>query len=373
MRLPGTDKNSAAPAAKARAGARRFHSLDAWRGIAALFVAAMHLRTLGWINQSALVEHAGRFVDFFFVLSGFVIAYAYRERLEHGWTIPFLLRRIGRLWPLQVATLIVLVVMASAGSWVGLHVSGFTASSIPANLTLTHSWGFIPELTWNGPSWSISTEMFAYALFALLAWGFRGRALDAVCAGILAGALAVRHFLPLEVIDPLQDTRLARCLFGFMAGVLTARLWQLTSIRPRGEVPALAGALAAVAFLPAELEPLIVPLFAWVVLVYASDDGIVSQALHKNFPQMLGRVSYSIYMTHYIVSLTIQALLAMFTNLTSEVDGDMIITGPWWFGDMLTLAYLAIVVGVSCITYAWIEKPGRAWFNQKAEPVPAAW
>ena len=48
----------------------------------------MHLRTLGWINQSVLVEHAGRFVDFFFVLSGFVIAYAYRERLEHGWTIP---------------------------------------------------------------------------------------------------------------------------------------------------------------------------------------------------------------------------------------------------------------------------------------------
>ncbi|MFP5330174.1 MAG: acyltransferase family protein [Alphaproteobacteria bacterium] len=132
-------------------------------------------------------------------------------------------------------------------------------------------------------------------------------------------------------------------------------------------------ALAAVAFLPAELEPLIVPLFAWVVLVYASDAGIVSRALHKKLPQMLGRVSYSIYMTHYVVSLTIQALLVMFTGLTSEVAGDRIITGPWWFGDMMTLIYLVIVVGVSRITYAWIEKPGRAWFNQKAEPVPAAW
>lgn len=332
----------------------------------------MHLKTTGWINQSTLVVHSWRFVDFFFVLSGFVIAYAYRERLEQGWTVPFLLRRIGRLWPLHAATLAVLVLMAIAGSWAGRRVLGFSAWSIPANLSLTHSWGFIGELTWNGPSWSISTEMFAYTLFAFLALGLRGRALDLACAAILVAALAVRHYLPVDAIDPVQDTRLARCLFGFMAGVLAARFWQLSGLRPRGEIPALAAALAAVAFLPAAFEPVIVPLFVWVVLVFASDSGVVSKLLHKPFAQMLGQVSYSIYMTHYLVALAILGL-ALFTNLTAEYDGQTVIAGPHWLGDVLTLTYLAVVVAVSRVTYAWIEKPGRAWFNQKAEPVPAAW
>lgn len=65
-----------------KSDALRFRSLDAWRGICALCVAALHLNTIGWINTSALIQNAGRFVDFFFVLSGFVIAHAYRERLE---------------------------------------------------------------------------------------------------------------------------------------------------------------------------------------------------------------------------------------------------------------------------------------------------
>ena len=333
----------------------------------------MHLETTGWINQSALVVHSWRFVDFFFVLSGFVIAYAYRERLEQGWALPFLLRRIGRLWPLHAATLAVLVLMAIAGSWVGLRESDFSAWSIPANLTLTHSWGFIRELTWNSPSWSISTEMFAYILFALLAFAFRGRGLDLACAAILVAALAVRHYLPIDAIEPVQDTRVARCLFGFMAGVLAARFWQLSALRPRGEIPALVAALAAVAFLPATFEPVIVPLFVWVVLVFASDSGVVSKLLHKPFSQMLGRVSYSIYMTHYLVALAILAGLVLFTNLPEEFDGQTLIAGPRWLGDVLTLTYLAVVVAVSRVTYAWIENPGRAWFNQKAEPVPAAW
>jgi len=130
---------------------------------------------------------------------------------------------------------------------------------------------------------------------------------------------------------------------------------------------------AAVAFLPPGLAFLLIPVFAWTILVFAADAGPVSRALHARLPQLLGRVSYSIYMVHYIVGLTAMTALEMFTPLTREVEGITTVVAPWWLSDLLTLAYLAAVVGVSCVTFALIEQPGRRWFNQRGEAVPAAW
>jgi hypothetical protein len=111
----------------------------------------------------------------------------------------------------------------------------------------------------------------------------------------------------------------------------------------------------------------------WTVLVFASDAGPVSRVLHTAFAQLLGRVSYSLYMTHYIVGLTTITALALFTNLTAEVNGNRTIVTSWWVCDGLTLVYLATVIAVSCLTYRWIERPGRAWFNERGRFVPAAW
>jgi peptidoglycan/LPS O-acetylase OafA/YrhL len=356
-----------------RKQAERLRSLDAWRGICALFVAALHFQTTGYIHSSALVGQAGRFVDFFFVLSGFVIARAYRRRLEEGAWGPFMIRRVGRLWPLHLVTLAGTVAMAAAGSFIGLTVNGFVYADIPANITMTHAWGYLDRLTWNGPSWSISTEMFAYLTFAFLAWRLRSWRLDVACMVVLAVSLHIVMFTAPSGFGSSYDFGVERCLFGFMAGVLGDRLWHVTSIRPRGELFALLLAFLSVAFLPDSLSVLLIPIFVWTVLVFASDAGPVSRILHTAFPQLLGRVSYSLYMTHYIIGLTIITVLALFTNLTSEVSGNRTIVAYWWICDGLTLLYLAIVIGVSCLTYGWIERPGRAWFNDRANPVPAAW
>src|SRR5258708_14456580 len=65
-------------------GTLRFRALDSWRGICALLVAAHHLEARGFIYWQPLVRNAWLFVDFFFVLSGFVIAHAYGANLSHG-------------------------------------------------------------------------------------------------------------------------------------------------------------------------------------------------------------------------------------------------------------------------------------------------
>ena len=59
----------------------RFTALDGWRGICALLVALYHFHATSHVEQLGLVRNAYLFVDFFFVLSGFVITYAYADRL----------------------------------------------------------------------------------------------------------------------------------------------------------------------------------------------------------------------------------------------------------------------------------------------------
>lgn len=355
-----------------KSDALRFRSLDAWRGICALCVAALHLNTIGWINTSALIQNAGRFVDFFFVLSGFVIAHAYRERLEQGHWRSFLMRRIGRLWPLHMATLAVTVLLAIAGSFVGLSVRIFEYSTIPANITMTHAWGYLNRLTWNGPSWSISAEMFAYIAFALLASRLQRGRLDVACIVALAVSLLVLTFVAPGLATDF-DFSIFRCLYGFMAGVLASRVWLSTRFRPRGEIAATIMTFITVTFLPEAGEPLIVPIFVWTVLVFAADAGPVSTMLKRPVPQMLGKISYSIYMDHYIVGLTLLTALSLVAGATAEVNGTRTIVTAPLIADTITVGYLALVVGVARVTYALIEVPGRRWFNARAETVPVAW
>jgi len=80
----------------------RFVVLDSWRGVAACLVALFHLEaTATWSTAICMERHSAQllaFVDFFFVLSGFVIAANYQQRLLDGFGVGrFVLLRLGRL------------------------------------------------------------------------------------------------------------------------------------------------------------------------------------------------------------------------------------------------------------------------------------
>ena len=65
----------------------RFEALDSWRGICALMVALLHFEAFSHLKDLPFFNDAYLFVDFFFVLSGFVIAANYRQRLANGFGI----------------------------------------------------------------------------------------------------------------------------------------------------------------------------------------------------------------------------------------------------------------------------------------------
>jgi peptidoglycan/LPS O-acetylase OafA/YrhL len=158
-----------------------------------------------------------------------------------------------------------------------------------------------------------------------------------------------------------------------MGGALGWLARDRLGFEPSGEIAALAAAVLAVAALPGAADIMVVPIFTWVVLVFAGDSGPVSRLLHHPFPQMLGRVSYSIYMVHYVAGLSIMTSLVLLTPLTKELDGIATIVAPWWVTEPVTISYLALVVLVSRFTFEWIELPGRRLSTPRNESLPIAW
>src|SRR6266576_119115 len=110
----------------------RFVVLDSWRGIAACLVALFHLEAYSHLVYSHLhgvpfLGNSWLFVDFFFVLSGFVIAANYQQRLLDGFGVGrFLLLRLGRLYPLHFA-----VLAGGVGLKLALMLASVDSSSAP--------------------------------------------------------------------------------------------------------------------------------------------------------------------------------------------------------------------------------------------------
>jgi peptidoglycan/LPS O-acetylase OafA/YrhL len=160
------------------------------RGLAALFVAWYHTQ-IG-ADHLAVVRGAYLFVDFFFVLSGFVIAGAYTDRLATPQQVKsFFIRRFGRLFPLLAFSTLCFLLAANAlvlakhaalalghgGALARPGELSFVVSGLPealATLTMTQGLGFFDRLALNPVSWSISTEFYTYLVFALLCFLLQG-------------------------------------------------------------------------------------------------------------------------------------------------------------------------------------------------------
>src|SRR3954470_16211421 len=131
----------------------RFEALDGWRGVCACLVVLFHFHGYSPLHSMGLVRNSYLFVDFFFVLSGFVIAWNYANRLDTwGGVKRFLLLRLGRVYPLHVFMLLCFVAWETLR--LAMHSEGtFTGPNSPpgvlTNLLLVQSMGVHESLTWN--------------------------------------------------------------------------------------------------------------------------------------------------------------------------------------------------------------------------------
>ena len=373
--------------------ASRFRALDGWRGVCALLVALHHIEVHGWLYWQPLVRNAWLFVDFFFVLSGFVIAHAYGARLGSSAGIKdFVIRRLGRLWPLHVVMLGALIALELSHLLLShYHAMGdarpaFSADRSPfailTNLFLLQAFGMHASETWNGPAWSISCEFYTYIVFAVVCFFTPGaKARLVVCALLaIAGAVILARYSDYGMRETFHWA-IFRCFYGFFVGVLAYEAWRAGTARALGgtlaELAALAAVAAFIVIAPGNraLEFLATPLFAVVVLVFAGEQGLVSRLMTTRPAAALGRWSYSIYMVHTFVLASLfsaahalQGLAHRIWTIRQPGGFPILDLGSALANDLLTLGFLVVVVALSALTYRVIERPGQALFARLGTP-----
>ena len=310
-------------------------------------------------------------VEVFFVLSGFIISYNCAERFRDGRRgayTSFLWARFARIYPVHLATLVATggLVAGAAALGLALHSQGtFTADTFVGNLVLLQA---LPGVTpWNGPSWSISCEAAAYILFPLLAIVvMRLRRRTALVAGgaVLAAEIVVLLALGTSssYADAWTPVMWTRILGEFTLGCLLWSAWR-HGVRPHRNWDLVAvGAVAASIAVLALVEPksasafLALPFIAVLVIAIPSTVGPVHRLLSSRVLEWGGRVSYSVYLTHFLVLVVLQKIGAW----QQFVDTILIVRLA------VVVAYFALAVGVGALTYYVIEEPARRSLRRRA-------
>jgi peptidoglycan/LPS O-acetylase OafA/YrhL len=149
--------------------------LTSLRFFAAVWVMLYHYWPhLAGVAMPGLIAKGYLGVELFFILSGFILCHVYLAAFEGGTFRyrDFIWARLARIYPMHIATLIGIGLMAGAALVIGLQVDPniLSLAALPANLTMTQAWGLAPVAGWNHPSWSISAEWFAYLCFPAFAF-----------------------------------------------------------------------------------------------------------------------------------------------------------------------------------------------------------
>ncbi|PJG54886.1 hypothetical protein CVM73_12380 [Bradyrhizobium forestalis] len=369
----------------------RYRALDSWRGICACMVALFHFDVISHLSFLPLTRHAYLFVDFFFVLSGFVIASNYRSRLAEGFgTGRFLALRLGRIYPLHLVTLLLFIPIDAAKDGIGPNL----LQAIVTNVLMLQGLGVNPQ------NWLNFRELEHQYRVLRLCDLRRRRKPDRV--GDLALAAPdhgrtgrARHHQPRWDECDLRLC-LVRCLYGFALGVVCFDLRERFPVlrarqAPSGETWLEAASLMLVVFYVSVAGSNVIlqvasPLvFTLVVLVFAREAGGVSRWLTVPFMLMIGTLTYSIYMLHPFVRAVVRAILMVVERLAHmelfvsyalspghEPTKVVSMNGSLWLGDLLQIAMLLLTVLLSVATYRFVEEPGRNWVRRLADRRKAA-
>jgi peptidoglycan/LPS O-acetylase OafA/YrhL len=330
--------------------ARQLKPLTGVRGFAALAVVIYHYQ---WYFYEGEFFHFGYLgVDLFFILSGFILTHVH---LHDEKILRFYGKRFARVYPVHFVILIGLAAMLFLSKTLGIRPDvpeQFTGRAFVSHLFLLQAWWFQPS-SWNYPSWSVSCEWFVYLIFPLLALAVRRlRSLPVIAAVLLIEivifAVVFTTIFTIDVDNNSGVVSLTRVFLEFVMGMLLCRLWRSTRIVLPWSL-LFAAILVGAAFLGSRpIHDVVVVLgFALVILAGAYGDNWISRILARSWAVYLGEVSYSLYMIHIPVAMTLGKLM-MKLGGRFELPAAAQLSG---------LVLVAVALGIGL--YHLIEVPAR--------------
>lgn len=314
-----------------------------------------------------LIDNGYLGVDLFFILSGFVLAHVYGPQLEENRYShsAFLWARFARVYPLHFVTLFLMLALFAVAVFTDakFDAGAFAVDHIPYHITLTQAWGFVDGDSWNFPSWSISSEWFAYLSFPLMfmiASKFKNTPLSGLFFGFVVFYLfyGIAAFLGTELTNMTWEGGVVRIIPSFLGGIL---LWFLGR---KNIVPtkwARSGVLACLVLLLTVGSVGIFPWAVWPLLM-----GLVfflaetaknpsTEMIGSKTWVYLGEISFAMYMVHLPVDIIYYRVMEKLVNLEG-------------FG--LTLLVLAgailLTIAVAALAHAIVEKPVREYLRKIA-------
>ncbi len=347
-------------------------SLTGLRGIAAVWVMVGHYfgeRAASPLFH-AVASHMYLAVDFFMILSGFVLALTYESRFSPtiGWPeyARFVQHRIARLFPLYLLVTSFCLIIMSLG--VGDNSSTRSLPAIIANYLMAQSWWW-PDDSISGTGWSLSIEwglnlLFPIFVLALLHAQLRWAVLVAAMAGVGLVVLALfdgqisSDQAMLGAIDWYYVPQsLVRCGSEFVLGMFCWRLRPYLGWLAGDAVllPVVAAIFVVVA-LP-HLDVVFVALACLLVMGCSFETSRTAAWLGSKVPHWLGAISFSIYLLHLQI-LPLRALLVAW--ITGVPVADYYEVGSTAQG----VVCMALVLGASTLSFHRFERPAQRWLKR---------
>ena len=371
----------------------RFEILDGLRGVAAMIVVAFHLfETYSAGPREQILNHGYLAVDFFFVLSGFVIGYAYDDRWGRMTTWDFFKRRLIRLQPMVIfGTLIgafwyyfsdapAFELVAQTPWWklLLIMILGCLMFPTPPSMDI-RGWQEINSL--NGAQWSLLWEYIANIFYALIV-----RRFSKVVLGVFVflsafltidlamnidatGLLEAREYAKYTVIGGFGLTPdqiyigVCRLLYPFFCGLLLYRLGKLRINLKRGAMTWCSLAVAVTLVVPNiggeshqwlnGLYCAAVILFVYPAIVAAGAGSPLTGRRTTAVCKFLGLISYPLYITHY-------PMIYVQMNWAARHPDAPLGTHIWV---AVSIFIASIAVAYACVKV--YDLPVRAWLSER--------
>ena len=375
----------------------RYEILDGLRGVAALMVVLFHLfETYSKGPAFQIVNHGYLAVDFFFVLSGFVIGYAYDDRWDKMTTWGFFKRRLTRLHPMVII-----------GTLVGFFLLYFGADAFP-NILEAPLWkillcvlcgflmiptggsmdirGWNEEFGLNGPQWTLLLEYCGNILYALVFRHLPKVALAVLC--VFCAFFTLDLTLGWDVFGFFPDgpqytviggwsitgqqmyVGFTRLLYPFLCGLLISRILpgRMTKDNPSGSPIRIRGGfwwcalvLAGILAMPCIGGKSGVPdglfqaasilvLFPLIVLTGAGSQ--TTDAFSTRFCKFLGDVSFPLYITHYPLIYVQMSFAVKYAD------------APLWQHVLVAVGVFFFSIGMAYALFKAFDEPTRKWLTE---------